>query len=101
MALEVEGVVDGGVHAEKPLGGASRLVLGGQALANGSAEVANTKEAVPVTTTWNSSFDCPYVDQQWVNEYLDLTDGFYNGLFQFICRVVLSALRQGIELSAG
>ena len=25
MALEVEGVVDGGVHAEKPLGGASRL----------------------------------------------------------------------------
>jgi hypothetical protein len=25
MALEVEGVVNGGVHAEKPLGGASRL----------------------------------------------------------------------------
>ena len=25
MALEVEGVVDGGVHAEEPLGGASRL----------------------------------------------------------------------------
>jgi len=25
MALEVEGVVDGGVHAEKPLGGTSRL----------------------------------------------------------------------------
>ena len=25
MALEIEGVVDGGVHAEKPLGGASRL----------------------------------------------------------------------------
>jgi len=25
MALEVEGVVDGGVHAEKTLGGASRL----------------------------------------------------------------------------
>src|SRR3954447_24490852 len=25
MALEVEGVVDGGVHAEKPLGGANRL----------------------------------------------------------------------------
>jgi hypothetical protein len=25
MALKVEGVVDGGVHAEKPLGGASRL----------------------------------------------------------------------------
>jgi hypothetical protein len=25
MALEVEGVVDGGLHAEKPLGGASRL----------------------------------------------------------------------------
>ena len=25
MALEVEGVVDGGVHAEKPLGGASRF----------------------------------------------------------------------------
>jgi hypothetical protein len=25
MALEVEGVVDGDVHAEKPLGGASRL----------------------------------------------------------------------------
>jgi hypothetical protein len=23
MALEIEGVVDGGVHAEKPLGGAS------------------------------------------------------------------------------
>jgi hypothetical protein len=25
MALEIEGVVDGGVHGEKPLGGASRL----------------------------------------------------------------------------
>jgi hypothetical protein len=25
MAWEIEGVVDGGVHAEKPLGGASRL----------------------------------------------------------------------------
>jgi hypothetical protein len=25
MALKVEGVVDGGVHAEKPLGGASRF----------------------------------------------------------------------------
>jgi hypothetical protein len=25
MALKIEGVVDGGVHAEKPLGGASRL----------------------------------------------------------------------------
>src|SRR6188472_458823 len=25
MTLEVEGVVDGGVHAKKPLGGASRL----------------------------------------------------------------------------
>jgi hypothetical protein len=25
MALEIEGVVDGGVHAEKPLGGARRL----------------------------------------------------------------------------
>ena len=25
MALEIEGVVDGGVHAEKALGGASRL----------------------------------------------------------------------------
>ena len=25
MALEVEGVVDGGVHAQKSLGGASRL----------------------------------------------------------------------------
>jgi hypothetical protein len=77
------------------------LQLGGQVLGNGSAEVANTKEAAPVTTTWNSSFDCPYVDQQWVNEYLDLTDDFYNGLFQFVCRVALSALRQGIELSAG
>jgi hypothetical protein len=27
MALEIEDVVDGGVHAEKPLGGASRLEL--------------------------------------------------------------------------
>ena len=25
MALKIEGVVDGGVHAEKPLSGASRL----------------------------------------------------------------------------
>ena len=32
---------------------------------------------------------------------LDLTDDFYNGLYQFISRVALSALRQGIELSAG
>jgi hypothetical protein len=27
MAWEIEGVVDGGVHAEKPLGGSSRLEL--------------------------------------------------------------------------
>jgi len=56
------------------------LQLGGQSLANGCSETESKKEAVPITTTWNSSFDCPYVDQQWVNEYLDLTDGFYNGL---------------------
>ena len=76
------------------------LELGNQALGNGSAEEPSRAEVVPTTTTWNSSFDCPYVDQEWVQEYLDLTDDFYNGLFVFICRVALSALRQGIELSA-
>ena len=25
MALKIEGIVDGGVHAQKPLGGSSRL----------------------------------------------------------------------------
>ena len=44
------------------------LQLGGQALTNGFAEKLNTVEAAPVATTGNSSFDCPYVDQQWVKE---------------------------------
>lgn len=77
------------------------LQLGDQVLSNGFAEMPDTNDTVPVTTTWNSSIDCPYVDQHWVKEYLDLTDDFYNGLYQFICRVALSALRQGVELSSG
>jgi hypothetical protein len=69
------------------------------ALANGHAIVQAKPEAKCIATTWNSSLDCPYVEQEWVRDYLDLTDDFYNGLYQFMCRVALSALRQGIELA--
>jgi hypothetical protein len=75
------------------------LQLGCQEVFNGSATVATVNEVVSTETTWNSFFDCPYVDQEWVEEYLRLTDDFYNGLYQFMCRVALSAMRQGIELS--
>jgi hypothetical protein len=67
--------------------------------ANGHATVQAKPEAKCIATTWNSSLDCPYVEQEWVREYLGLTDDFYNGLYQFMCRVALSALRQGIELA--
>jgi hypothetical protein len=77
------------------------LQLGGQAVSNGSDTASSKIETAKANTTWNSCFDCPYVDQEWVREYLALTDDFYNGLYQFICRVALSALRQGIELSSG
>ena len=76
------------------------LQLGCHAFSNGSATVPTVNELVSTQTTWNSSFDCPYVDQEWVQEYLGLTDDFYNGLYQFMCRVALSALRQEIELTA-
>jgi hypothetical protein len=70
-----------------------------QTLSNGHDPVLADLKARPTSTKRNSSFDCPYIDQEWVREYLGLTDDFYNGLYQFMCRVAFSALRQGIELS--
>lgn len=75
------------------------LALAEQAVSNGHVGAEPKQEVGPTATTWNSSFDCPYVSQEWVQEYLDRTDDFYNGLYQFMCRVALSGLRQGIELS--
>jgi AAA domain len=85
------------------------LQLGGQALAedgktavalsNGHDAVLSEMKTRSTPTTWNSSIDYPYVDQEWVRDYLGLTDDFYNELFGFMCRVALSALRQGIELA--
>ncbi len=75
------------------------LQLSDQALLNGHAAINAEPDVGATETTWKSSFDCPYVDQQWVQEYLGLTDDFYNGLFSFMCRVSLSALRQGVELT--
>lgn len=71
------------------------LQLADQALSDG-VQTAPTVRATE--TTWTSSFDCPYVDQECVQEYVGLTDDFYNGLFSFMCRVSLSALRRGVEL---
>jgi hypothetical protein len=81
---------------QTPLDGGKAAV----ALANGHDTVRAHIKDLPTATTWNSSFDCPYVEQAWIQEYLGLTDDFYNGLYQFMCRVALSALRQGIELSS-
>jgi hypothetical protein len=74
------------------------LLLGDGTVSNGHDTVEAQSEVSHRATTWNSSLDCPYVDQGWVQEYLNLTDDFYNGLFGFMCRVALSAMRQGIEL---
>ena len=74
------------------------LQLAKEALSNGHAMGMARNELKPTATTWNSSFDCLYVDQAWVREYLDLPDDFYNGLYGFMCRVGLSAMRQGIKL---
>jgi hypothetical protein len=71
----------------------------GDARPNGHDTVRADVKVLSTATTWNSSLGCPYVEQEWVRDYLDLTDDFYNGLYQFMCRVALSALRQGIELT--
>jgi hypothetical protein len=73
--------------------------LGEGTLSNGHDTAQARTEVSCTVTTWNSSLDCPYVNQEWVEEYLGLTDDFYNGLYQFMCRVALSAMRQGVELS--
>ena len=78
----------------------SWLQLGEVTSSNGYDVVRAQSEISDTATTWNSSIDCPYVNQEWVEEYLGLTDDFYNGLYQFMCRVALSALRQEIELTA-
>ena len=75
------------------------LQLGEVTASNGHNVVQAQSEISDTVTTWNSSIDCPYVDQRWVQEYLNLTDDFYNGLFGFMCRVALSAMRQGVELN--
>lgn len=49
--------------------------------------------------TWRGLFDCPYVQQDYIEEYRTLQGGWYHGLYVFMCRVAGNAGARGVELT--
>jgi hypothetical protein len=54
----------------------------------------------PTEIKWYSIRNCPFVQQDWIDDYLGLADGSYNGLYRFMVRVAAGAEARRIALSA-
>lgn len=60
----------------------------------------DARKTKSIDTTWTALTDCPFVRGDWVNEYLNLSSGWYAGLYKFMVRVAMSARAQGWALTA-
>jgi hypothetical protein len=64
--------------------------------------VIRNRRFVPWQSTessWSSLNDCPFIKAEWVNDYLSMEDGSYNGLYQFMVRAAAGANARDIALS--
>jgi hypothetical protein len=54
----------------------------------------------PTKVKWSLLRNCWFVQEDWIHEYLGLSDGSYNGLYRFMVRVAAAAEARRIGLSA-
>ena len=48
--------------------------------------------------SWRGLFDCPFVKQHYIDEYRALSEGWYHGLYIFMCKVAGNAEARGYPI---